>query len=43
MDGLEKGTTEALREKERKKRGRKEWPPQQHPLQLRQEQDPSSR
>jgi len=34
VDGLEAGTTEGLREKERKKRGQKEWPPQQHPLQL---------
>lgn len=42
VDGLEAGTTESLRENERKKRGRKEWPPQQHPLPLPQEQDPSS-
>lgn len=43
MDGLEAGTTEALREEERKKRGRKEWPPQQRPLPLPQDTDPSAR
>eukprot|EP00752_Nemacystus_decipiens_P005662 g5124.t1 len=43
VDRLEAGTTEALREKERKKRGRKEWPPQQQPLPRPQDQDSSSR
>ncbi|CAN0210453.1 unnamed protein product, partial [Ectocarpus sp. 4 AP-2014] len=32
VDSLEPGTTEALREKERKKNNHKKWPPQQLPL-----------
>ncbi|CAM9179397.1 unnamed protein product [Scytosiphon promiscuus] len=32
VDGLEPGTTEGIREKERKKKGEKHWPPQQQPL-----------
>ncbi|CAM9625787.1 unnamed protein product, partial [Hapterophycus canaliculatus] len=38
VDGLEPGTTEGIRERERRKKGDKHWPPQQHPLEVPQKQ-----